>query len=51
MSSTEWILMIGHKMQNYLSDQKRKKDNEINIIFRTLKCVTYNKMDELVLLY
>jgi len=31
--------------------KKRKKSNEINIIFRTLKCVKYNKMDELVLLY
>jgi len=31
--------------------KERKKNNEIKIIFRTLRCVKYNKMDELVLLY
>jgi hypothetical protein len=51
-------------MQNNLSDHRRKKkikkerkkgrkkrNNEIKIILRTLKCIEYNKMDELVLLY
>ena len=33
-------------------ERKRKKErnNEIKIILRTLKCIKYNKMDELVLL-
>jgi hypothetical protein len=31
--------------------KKEKRNNEIKVIFRILKCIKYNKMDELVLLY